>query len=243
MTSATTATHHITVLIPAHGVTLEGELVIPATPKGIIIFAEGTGSSRLSPRDRAMAVALQDDGYATLLLDLLTSQEDALDAATGQLRFDIGLLAPRLAAAADWLQSEPLTRHLPIGCFGSDSGTAAALAAAALRPGVVMAIVSRGGRPNLAEPYLGRVNTPTLLLVGEYDTPVVAMNRAALHLLGGPKELVVIDRAGHLFEEPGALAEVTQLALRWFERYVVGAAARASVAAETEAEDGAAEIC
>jgi putative phosphoribosyl transferase len=209
------------VRIRAAGVTLDGDLTVPAGAAGIVVFAHGSGSSRSSPRNRRVAGQLQQAGFGTLLFDLLTPQEETIDAAPRELRFDIPLLAERLAGATDWLASQPAFQSLPIGYFGASTGAAAALVAAALRPQVVQAVVSRGGRPDLAGPYLPRVKAPTLLIVGGYDTPVIGMNRAALaQLQVDAKELLIVPRATHLFEEPGALEQVAELAVGWFQRHV-----------------------
>jgi len=209
------------VQIRAAGVTLDGDLTLPDGAAGIVVFAHGSGSSRRSPRNRRVAATLEHAGFATLLFDLLTPREEAIDAAGAQLRFDIPLLAERLAGATDWVAQQPLTQPLPVGYFGASTGAAAALVAAALRPQVVRTVVSRGGRPDLAGPYLQRVKAPTLLIVGSYDTPVIAMNRAALSQLRvEPKELLIVPRATHLFEEPGTLEQVAELAATWFQRHL-----------------------
>ncbi|NDJ20652.1 alpha/beta hydrolase [Nostoc sp. B(2019)] len=216
------------VSVTAGEVKLEGNLVIPDGATGIVLFAHGSGSSRHSPRNRYVAGVLQQAGLATLLIDLLTLEEEEIDLRTRHLRFDIGLLASRLVGATDWLVHNPDTRHLKVGYFGASTGAGAALVAAAERPEVVQAIVSRGGRPDLAGSALPHVKAPTLLIVGGYDTPVIAMNEDALAKLrslpGGPslspKRLEIIPRATHLFEEPGKLAAVAQLASEWFTRYL-----------------------
>jgi dienelactone hydrolase len=216
------------VRIRTGGVALDGDLVVPAGARGIVIFAHGSGSSRQSPRNRRVARQLQDAGFATLLFDLLTLDEERRDAITAELRFNIALLAERLARATDWVASQPELSELPVGYFGASTG-AAALVAAALRPQSVHAVVSRGGRPDLAGPYLPRVKAPTLLVVGGYDALVITMNRSALTQLQlGAKQLVIVPGAGHLFEEPGTLDRVAELARAWFERYL-GAGARAAV--------------
>jgi putative phosphoribosyl transferase len=166
---------------------------------------------------------LQDAGFGTLLIDLLTVAEEAIDVQTAQLRFNITLLANRLIGATDWLLTQPRTRHLPLGYFGASTGSAAALLAAAERPDIVKAIVSRGGRPDLAGAALPRVHAPTLLIVGGDDIPVIEMNREAMARLAAEKELHIIPGATHLFEEPGTLEQVAQLARRWFERYLISA--------------------
>lgn len=208
------------VLVKAGSVSLEGNLTIPQGAKGIVLFAHGSGSSRHSPRNRYVASVLQAAGLATLLIDLLTAEEEIIDMRTRHLRFDIDLLAKRLVGATDWLQQNPSTENLRIGYFGASTGAAAALVAAAERPEVVSAIVSRGGRPDLAGAALPRVKAPTLLIVGGYDYPVIEMNQSALAQLRTEKQLVIVPRATHLFEEPGALEQVARLATQWFERYL-----------------------
>jgi dienelactone hydrolase len=199
-------------------VRLGGTLSLPERPRGVILFAHGSGSSRFSPRNRAVAAELQRAGFATLLMDLLSVEEDAVDRVTAHLRFDIGLLATRLVAAIDWLAAEPETAALPIGLFGASTGAAAALVAAAARPARVGAVVSRGGRPDLAGEALPRVEAPTLLIVGGRDEPVIALNESALAALQCAKQLVIVPGATHLFEEPGALERVAALAVDWFQQ-------------------------
>src|SRR4029077_9548263 len=191
--------------------TLEGNLAIPAGATGIVLFAHGSGSSRHSPRNRYVAEALREGGLATLLIDLLTSAEEREDARTARLRFDIALLARRVAAATAWLAANPVTSHLSIGYFGASTGAAAALVAAAERPDDVGAVVSRGGRPDLAIPVLARVKAPTLLIVGSLDLPVIDMTREVLEPLPVEKRLDIVPGATHLFEEPGALEQVARL--------------------------------
>jgi pimeloyl-ACP methyl ester carboxylesterase len=198
------------------GPVIDGDLVVPAGALGVVAFAHGSGSSRHSLRNRHVAAVLQERGLATLLMDLLTPGEEAVDAVTRELRFDIPLLAQRTVDTIDWLGTEPSTAALPIGVFGASTGAAAALVAAAHRPEAVRAVVSRGGRPDLAGPLLERVRAPTLLLVGGRDEPVLALNRDALRLLGPESRLVVVPGATHLFEEPGTLDEVAELARVWF---------------------------
>jgi putative phosphoribosyl transferase len=198
------------VLIPPKQ--LPGDLTVPAAARGLVVFAHGSGSSRQSPRNRAVAQALAEAGMATLLFDLLTEAE-AEDRANV---FDIDLLAERLVQTIDWARTEPRLAALPIGLFGASTGAAAALKAAALRPNVVAAVVSRGGRPDLAGEALAEVTAPTLLIVGGRDEPVLTWNRAAQRRLAGPSRLEVVAGATHLFEEPGAMADVTRLAGRWF---------------------------
>jgi putative phosphoribosyl transferase len=208
------------VTVPAGPVKLEGNLGVPRGARGVVLFAHGSGSGRNSPRNRYVAEVLREAGLATLLLDLLTPDEEEADLRTGHLRFDIGLLAERLTGAADWLMENPDTRGLRIGYFGASTGAGAALVAAAERPEVVGAVVSRGGRPDLAGDALYRVKAPTLLIVGGNDVPVIRMNREALEKLRTEKRLEIIPGATHLFEEPGALEEVARLATGWFARYL-----------------------
>jgi dienelactone hydrolase len=212
--------------IAAGPVTLEGNLMVPQQAGGIVLFAHGSGSSRHSPRNRYVARLLNEAKLATLLIDLLTPDEEAVDALTGRLRFDIGLLAERLVGVTDWLTQEPQTRNLRIGYFGASTGAGAALVAAAERPEVVGAVVSRGGRPDLAGPALARVRAPTLLIVGGNDFQVIELNRLALEQLRCAKQLVIVPGATHLFEEPGALDEVARLAREWFERHLLAKDAR-----------------
>jgi putative phosphoribosyl transferase len=208
------------VRVAAGPVTLEGNLSLPERARGIVLFAHGSGSSRHSPRNRYVARVLNEAKLATLLVDLLTPDEEAVDLRTAHLRFDIGLLAGRLAGVTEWLTQYPDTRELRIGYFGASTGAAAALVAAAQRLDAVGAIVSRGGRPDLAGSALAHVRTPTLLIVGGNDFEVVELNRRALALLRCEKQLEIVPGATHLFEEPGALEEVARLAREWFERYL-----------------------
>lgn len=207
--------------IPAGGVVLDGDLRVPAQATGVVLFAHGSGSSRLSPRNRFVAGVLEQAGLATLLMDLLTRDEEMLDQLTAHLRFDIELLADRLVAATDWLSQQLETARLPIGYFGASTGAAAALVAAAERPEAVHVIVSRGGRPDLAGPALARVRAPTLLIVGSRDTVVIELNRAALEQLHVEKRLEVVQGATHLFEEPGTLERVARLARDCFLTYLL----------------------
>jgi len=209
---------------------LEGTLVLPAGAEGLILFAHGSGSSRHSPRNRAVAEYLNERALATLLFDLLTPAEEQLGA-TAALRFDVDLLGKRLVTALSWTQQHPALRALPFGVFGASTGAAAALLAAATRPELVRAVVSRGGRPDLAGNALGRVQAPTLLLVGGADSAVLSLNEAALARLAGVRELIVIPGAGHLFEEPGALDAVAKQAGDWFLRHL--AAARRAATSQT----------
>jgi putative phosphoribosyl transferase len=208
--------------VPAGAVTLDGNLGVPAGAHGVVLFAHGSGSSRHSPRNRYVAGVLREAGLATLLMDLLTADEEAIDLQTQRLRFDISLLADRLVDATDWLTQNPDTRDLTIGYFGASTGAAAALVAAAERPDAVGAIVSRGGRPDLAGAALARVRAPTLLIVGGNDIPVIGMNQEAMAQLHAETKLEIMPGATHLFEEPGALEEVARLAREWFERYLSG---------------------
>jgi len=208
------------VRISAGPVELEGNLSVPEGAGGVVLFAHGSGSSRHSPRNRYVARVLKERGLATLLIDLLTPDEEEADLRTGHLRFDVGLLAERLAGATDWLRREPDTRDLRIGYFGASTGAGAALVAAAERPQEVGAVVSRGGRPDLAGDALPRVEAPTLLIVGGDDERVLRMNEEAFARLRAEKRLEIIPGAGHLFEEPGALEEVARLAARWFTHYL-----------------------
>jgi dienelactone hydrolase len=206
--------------IPAEGVLLEADVVVPEQAQGVVLFAHGSGSSRHSPRNRYVARELQSAGLATVLADLLTPAEEQLDARTAELRFDIGLLAARVAALTDWLVEQEPTESLGIGLFGASTGAAAALVAAATRPDLVQAVVSRGGRPDLAGELLGRVHQPTLLIVGGRDTVVIELNREALEQLSGEARLEIVPGASHLFEEPGALEQVARLARGWFVRHL-----------------------
>jgi putative phosphoribosyl transferase len=206
--------------IPIEGAQLDGDLNIPDGARGIVLFAHGSGSSRQSPRNRYVAEMLQNAGLATLLLDLLTVREEALDARTAALRFDIALLARRLEWATTWLMQQPQTDKLPVGLFGASTGAAAALIAAADLPQVVKSVVSRGGRPDLAGSALRAVAAPTLLIVGGEDTTVIELNKKAMAELKGEKDLVVIPGATHLFEEPGALEAVAGLAKNWFLQHL-----------------------
>jgi putative phosphoribosyl transferase len=194
---------------------LEGDLHVPVRAAGLVIFVHGSGSSRFSPRNRAVARALEEHGHGTLLLDLLTPDEEARD-----LRFDVPLLGRRVIAVTDWVQSRPDLWPLPIAFFGASTGAAAALIAAATRPEVTRAVISRGGRPDLAGDALTKVVAPTLLIVGGEDVPVLEVNRRALRRLRASAELKVVDGATHLFEEPGALEQVAELAADWCDRHL-----------------------
>jgi len=210
------------IAIPLDEIQLLGSLQLTDGARGIVVFAHGSGSSRFSPRNRFVAGTLNDAGLATLLFDLLTEEEEAVDMITAELRFDIGLLADRLIEVIDWLATYEETRHLKIGCFGASTGAAAALIAAAARPQSVYAVVSRGGRPDLAERALSQVTAPTLLIVGGYDERVIQLNEQALKNMPPSidNELTIVPRASHLFEEPGTLEEVARLARDWFVKYL-----------------------
>jgi pimeloyl-ACP methyl ester carboxylesterase len=199
---------------------LEGNLHIPENAAGLVIFAHGSGSSRFSSRNRHVADSLHRGRFATLLLDLLTREEEAVDVRTSQYRFDISRLGRRVVAATDWATDHPVPIELPIGLFGASTGAAAALIAAAERPEIVGAVVSRGGRPDLAGDALVVVRAPTLLIVGGDDDQVISLNEAAMRRMRAPVELAIVPHATHLFEEPGTLEEVERLALDWFERHL-----------------------
>jgi dienelactone hydrolase len=202
--------------VPTSGVELTGDLVVPAGARGIVLFAHGSGSSRHSPRNRLVADVLNRHALASLLVDLLTPEEEPVDDRTGALRFDIGLLTERLVGIVDWLDTGEPAGPLPIGLFGASTGAAAALAAAAARPDQVYAVVSRGGRPDLAGAALRRVRASTLLLVGGLDTEVLRLNEQARAELAAETDLRVVPGATHLFEEPGALEQVAREAAEWF---------------------------
>lgn len=208
------------VKIPAGKVVLEGNIEVPKNAKGIVLFAHGSGSSRFSPRNQYVAKALQKKGLATLLMDLLTKDEEEEDMTTGHLRFDIEMLANRLIAATDWLKKNAETKNLKAGYFGASTGAGAALIAAAKLPANVHAVVSRGGRPDLARHHLLKVKAPVLLIVGGDDTPVIEMNKDAMGYLNSIKKLEIIPGASHLFEEHGALEKVAELASEWFMLYI-----------------------
>jgi putative phosphoribosyl transferase len=208
------------VRITADGATLDGDLTLPDGAAGMVLFAHGSGSSRHSTRNRFVAERLNDRGLGTLLLDLLTPDEEALDARTGHLRFDIPMLAGRLVAATRWFEADPRTTGLPVGYFGASTGGGAALIAAAEIPDSVAAVVSRGGRPDLAGDALPRVRAPTLLIVGSLDLPVIGMNREAMARMTAPVELEIVQGATHLFEEPGKLEVVAELAGEWLSRHL-----------------------
>lgn len=208
--------------IPIDSITLEGNLTIPEGVKGIVVFAHGSGSSRFSPRNRYVAQELQNEGLGTLLFDLLTAEEERIDMITAQLRFDIDLLADRLVSVTNWLLTNRETKNLNIGYFGASTGAAAALIAAKEHANIIKAVVSRGGRPDLAEKALPDVKAPTLLIVGGEDYQVIEMNQWALdRLKAEQKELKIVSGATHLFEEPGTLEEVANLAGEWFKKYLM----------------------
>lgn len=201
--------------ISAEGTRLEGNWVIPENALGLVLFAHGSGSSRLSPRNNYVAQVLRDGDIATLLFDLLTEEEDRVYAT----RFDIGLLSERLALATRWTQRQPEAAGLPLGYFGASTGAAAALRAAAQFGDAIAAVVSRGGRPDLTGPAISRVTAPTLLIVGGLDDVVIGMNETAYAELRAEKQMVIVPGATHLFEEPGTLEEAASLALAWFQRH------------------------
>lgn len=207
-----------TVQIPSVGIV--GDLTVPASSQGVIIFAHGSGSSRFSTRNQFVARLLQEANLSTLLLDLLTPEEEKVDLRTRHLRFDIELLANRLIQATTWVSGNDIIRDIPIGYFGASTGAAAALIAAAQLPESVRAVVSRGGRPDLAGTFLPKVKAPTLLIVGGEDGPVITLNKRALNDLRGTKQLEIVPGATHLFEEPGALEAVARLAVGWFGQHL-----------------------
>lgn len=222
MQSIQTGRHEQHVQLGAGRTRLDGELVLPAQTGAIVVFAHGSGSSRHSPRNKFVAERLQAAGIGTLLIDLLTAEEESEDRYTGHIRFDIGLLADRLSMIVDWLGSDSQSSSLHIGMFGASTGGGAALVAAAERPDSIEAVVSRGGRPDLAGPALRQVRAPTLLIVGQLDDVVIELNETALReLIACPdKELVIVPGASHLFEEPGTLEQVAGLAAAWFSRHL-----------------------
>jgi putative phosphoribosyl transferase len=205
---------------------IEGDLHLPERATGLVVFAHGSGSSRFSRRNRAVAKVLEHAGFGTLLMDLLTGVEETVDARTAEYRFDIPLLGDRVVGALDWLQERSDLRRLPVALFGASTGAAAALIAAATRPDVTRAVISRGGRPDLADEALPRVHAPTLLIVGGADTPVIEMNRDAMRRMRAPVELEIVAGATHLFEEPGTLEQVARLAADWCRRHLRETGAR-----------------
>jgi pimeloyl-ACP methyl ester carboxylesterase len=199
---------------------LDADLVVPDTARGVVAFAHGSGSSRTSPRNRQVAGRLNNAGFATVLTDLLTAGEERMDERTAALRFDIGLLSGRLVDIVDWITGQAETGRLPVGLFGASTGAAAALVAAARRPHLVDAVVSRGGRPDLADAALPGVTAPTLLIVGGRDNTVLELNQDAAERLSGPRQLRVVAGATHLFPEPGALEQVADWAAEWFDEHL-----------------------
>jgi putative phosphoribosyl transferase len=220
MKTGETVIRHTAVSVTAAGVTLHGDLSMPSAPKGVVLFAHGSGSSRHSPRNRYVAEVLNEHSLGTLLIDLLTADEEQEDKVKAHLRFNIGLLTERLVAITDWLTSLPHVRGHSIGLFGASTGAAAALVTAAQRPDTVKAVVSRGGRPDLAGSEASLVRVPTLLIVGGKDTAVLQMNRDAMALMKCTVELKIVPGATHLFEERGALAQVASLAADWFTTHL-----------------------
>ena len=210
----TAESQEIEITVPAGR--LGGVLAVPRGAKGIVVFAHGSGSSRHSPRNRHVAEMLQDAGLATLLMDLLTRDEDAVDQTTREFRFNIDLIGDRVTEVTDWVTRNPATRNVPIGLFGASTGAAAALRAAAARPGLVRAVVSRGGRPDLAGEALARVQAPTLMIVGAEDVQVIHLNDLARRQMRAPVQVVLVPGATHLFEEPGTLEAASRLARDWF---------------------------
>ncbi|KAF3884212.1 MULTISPECIES: dienelactone hydrolase family protein [Nostocales] len=207
--------------VPSGVINLDGDLRIPENARGVVLFAHGSGSSRHSSRNRYVAEELNKAGFATLLIDLLTQEEEEIDNQTGQLRFNINLLAERVIDATQWLAQNLEIYKTKIAYFGASTGAAAALVAAAKHPNGICAIVSRGGRPDLAAASLSNVQAPTLLIVGEKDTPVIRMNQEVLEQLQVEKKLAIVSEATHLFEEPGTLEAVARLSSEWFEQYLV----------------------
>jgi putative phosphoribosyl transferase len=208
------------VYVNAGRVTLEGNLLIPDGARGLVMFAHGSGSSRFSSRNRTVADVLRQSGVGTLLIDLLTRDEENVDLRTAHLRFDIGLLADRLVGGSEWLAKNSETMRMKLGLFGASTGGGAALVAAARVPSRIAAVVSRGGRPDLAGPALPAVQAPTLLIVGGDDEPVIEMNREAYDQMTCERQMVIVPHASHLFEEPGTLEEVARLAAEWFTRHL-----------------------
>lgn len=215
-----TTTRTRPVQIRAGAALIDGDIAIPERALGLVVFAHGSGSSRFSARNRAVAQTLEDGGFATLLLDLLTRREETIDLRTREYRFDIDRLGHRVVAAIDWASGESEISELPIAVFGASTGAAAALITAAERPNAVRAVISRGGRPDLAGDALPRVQAPTLLIVGGADDVVIELNRQAMRRMHAPVSLEIVPGATHLFEEPGTLEEVSRLALAWCRRYL-----------------------
>ena len=223
--------------IPADGVTLNADLVVPVDARGVVVFAHGSGSSRHSHRNQFVARVLQESDFATLLMDLLTADEERIDNQTREFRFDIELLATRLRSTIEWVSKQSLLKALPVGVFGASTGGAAAIVAAATHPQLVQAVVSRGGRPDLAGDRLKIVKAPTLLIVGGYDDAVLVLNEQAKEKMTADVTLKVVPRATHLFEEPGALAQVADLAAAWFSAKLKPAPAPDAPAPDTPAPD------
>ena len=207
--------------IPVGRGKIAGDFDLPDAARGVVLFAHGSGSSRFSPRNRQVASALQNAGFGTLLMDLLSEEEDRVDRETAEFRFDISLLATRLAGATDWLRAQAHTRDLALGYFGASTGAAAALMAAGQRPDDVASVVSRGGRPDLAGEWLPKVQAPTLLIVGSRDKVVIDLNRGAMEHMQCEKSMEIVPGATHLFEEPGTLEQVAKRATEWFRHYLV----------------------
>jgi dienelactone hydrolase len=216
------------VVVQAGEVPLGGNLVIPDSANGLVVFVHGSGSSRFSPRNQYVARVMNEGGLGTLLFDLLTAEENEIDMRTRELRFDIDLLSKRITAALDWLIGQESVSGLRIGLFGSSTGAAAALIAAAERPEQVSTVVSRGGRPDLAMKALPRVKAPTLMLVGGLDYPVIEMNRTAADAMLAPSQIEIVEGATHLFEEPGKLEQVAARARDWFLEYLTRATAQSA---------------
>jgi len=214
------------VQIPVAGVILDGDLAVPGRAAGVVLFAHGSGSSRHSPRNRMVAAKLQEAGYATLLMDLLTAEEDEVDSRTRKFRFDIPRLASRLTGAIRWLSDRADAADLPVALFGASTGAAAALIAAAEVPDHVGLVISRGGRPDLAGDVLTRVQAPSLLIVGGRDLEVLDLNKAAAARLGGPVEIAVVPGATHLFEEPGTLDRVVELAIAALRKHLAASTSK-----------------
>lgn len=219
---ASDSLNHELVVVPANEATLEGDLTLPNEPQSLVVFAHGSGSSRHSPRNRAVADTLSQARIGTLLLDLLTGEEQSADADSAELRFNIDLLTDRLIEAVDWVLTQPTTDRLALGLFGASTGAAAALRAAAERAAVIKAVVSRGGRPDLAPSALTKVRCPTLFIVGGRDEQVLQVNEEAATRLPGEHEVAVVPGAGHLFEEPGALDAVGRLTREWYAQHLYG---------------------
>lgn len=223
--SPSSAVEHVAVKVPIDGIELAADVALPVRAQGLVVFAHGSGSSRRSPRNRHVADVLNEGAIGTVLIDLLTEQEEAVDLRTAELRFDIRLLGQRLVAVTDWVYRQTHLNELKLGYFGASTGAAAALVAAAERPAAVSAVVSRGGRPDLAGAVLRQVVAPTLFIVGREDPVVLGLNYSAIEKLPGGTEhkLEIIDGATHLFEEPGTLDQVAALARSWFQRYLKSA--------------------